>query len=47
MKQEGLDGAQDAYIECIIYHRMWTSERRWKTAVDVKAGLKALKNKKD
>ena len=42
-----MEKASHAYIECLIYHRMYHSDRCWKTAAHVKRGLKSLKLKKD
>ena len=46
-KQEGLEKAEDEYIERLIYHSMWDSDACWKTLSDVNDGLKRLKYKKD
>ena len=45
VKEESLSGATGEYIECLIYHRMWNSERCWNLAAQVKAGLKKLQYK--
>jgi hypothetical protein len=47
VKREGLEKASHAYIECLIYHRMYHSDRCWKTAAQVKKVMKSLKLKKD
>jgi len=47
VKEEGLEKAHGEYIECLIYHRMFNSDRLWKTAKDVRDGVKALQYKKD
>ena len=47
LKKEGMEKATDQYIECLIYHRMWISERCWKTPAEVRAGVRALEFKKD
>ena len=46
-KEEGLEKATDEYIECLIFHRMWLSDRCWKTVAEVRSGIKALRYKKD
>ena len=38
-EEKGLVDAEDEFIKCIIYHRMWDSEAFWKTVTDVTAGL--------
>ena len=35
VKREGLEKASHAYIECLIYHCMYHSDRCWKTAAHV------------
>ena len=47
LKKEGMEKATGQYIECLIYHRMWISERCWKTPAEVRAGVRALEFKKD
>ena len=44
-KEKGLEDAEDEFIECIIYHRMWDSEACWKTVTDVTTGLRRIKTK--
>ena len=44
-KEKGLEEAEDKYIECVIYHRMWNSEACWKTVADVTAGLRRVLTK--
>ena len=44
VKREELE---KAFIKCLIYHRMYHSDRCWKTAAHVKRGMKSLKLKKD
>ena len=44
-KEKGLEDAEDEFIECIIYHRMWDSEAFWKTVTDVTTGLRRIKTK--
>ena len=39
-----LEDAEDEFIECIIYHRMWDSEACWKTVTDVMTGLRRIKS---
>ena len=36
MNQEGFDKVKDEFIQCLIYRQMWDSDRRWKTAGEVK-----------
>ena len=43
--EKGLEYAEDEFIECIIYHRMWDLEACWKTVSDVTAGLRSIKTK--
>jgi len=47
VKREGLEKVSHAYIECLIYHCMYHSDRCWKSAAQVKKGMKNLKLKKD
>ena len=47
VKQLGLEKATDEHIECLIYHKMYESDRCWKTREEVTEGLKALRFKKD
>ena len=45
VKEKGNEDAEDEFIECMIYHRMWDSEACWKTVAEVTAGLRAIKTK--
>ena len=47
IKELGLEKASVLYIECLIYHQLWLSDRCWKTPAQVRKGMKALKYKKD
>ena len=47
MKRGGLDKATYEFIQCLIYRKMWDSDRRWKKAGEVKKKVRALKLKKD
>ena len=47
VKREGLENSTDEFIECLIYRQMWDSDRRWKTAGEVKKEVRALKLKKE
>ena len=47
LEEKGIWKATDEYIECLIYHQMWFSERCWKTSAEVRAGMRALQFKKD
>ena len=47
LKEKGMWKATDEYIECLIYHQMWISERCWKTSAKVRAGVRAPQFKKD
>ena len=49
LKEEGMEKATDEYIECLIHHRMASSERCWKTVAEVRKGVNALtyKNEKE
>ena len=47
IKELGLETASVLYIECLIYHQLWLSDRCWKTPAQVRKGMKALKYKKD
>ena len=42
-----MEKASNEYIECLIYHKLWNSDRCWKTLVEVQKGVKALIYKKD
>ena len=44
-EERGLVDAEDEFIECIIYHRIWDSEALWKTFTDVTTGLRRIKTK--
>ena len=44
-EEKGLVDAEDEFIECIIYHRMWDSEAFWNTVTDVTTGLRRIKTK--
>ena len=44
-EEKGLVDAEDEFVECIIYHRMWDSEAFWKTVTDVTTGLRRIKTK--
>ena len=44
-KEKGPEDAEDKFIECVIYHRMWNSKACWKMVGDVTAGLKIIKTK--
>ena len=44
-KEKGLEDAEEEFIECIIYHRMWDLEPCWKTVTDVTTGLRRIKIK--
>ena len=44
-KEKGLEYAEDEFIECIIYHRMWDSEACWNTITDFTTGLRRIKTK--
>ena len=44
-EEKGLLDAEDEFIECIIYHRMWDSEAFWNTITDVTTGLRRIKTK--
>ena len=44
-EEKGLEYAEDEFIECIIYHRMWDSEACWKTVTDVTTVLRRIKTK--
>ena len=46
VKKANLEKASHAYIECLIYHRMYHSDRCWNTVGEVKKGMKSLKFKK-
>ena len=46
-KKAGFANASDEYIECLIHHTLWSSERCWKTPEDVREGLKSLDFKCD
>ena len=39
VKWEGLEKETDEFIQCLIYRQMWDSDRRWKTAGEVKKKL--------
>ena len=47
IKKEGLEKAGNEFIECLIYRRMWDSDRWWKTAAEVRRGVKQFKYNKD
>ena len=47
VETEELDGAEDNYIDALIYHRMGRTDACWKTVGEVTEGLKRLKYKKD
>ena len=44
-KDKGNEDAEDEFIECMIYHRMWDSEAFWKTVTEVTVGLRYIKTK--
>ena len=44
-KEKGNEYAEDEFIECIIYYRMWDSEACWETVSEVTAGLRGIKTK--
>ena len=44
-KDKGNKDAEDEFIECMIYHRMWDSEACWKTVAEVTAGLRDINTK--
>ena len=46
LKEKGTWKATGEYIG-LIYHRMWFSERCWKTSAEIRAGARALQFKKD
>ena len=43
--EEGWEAMTEKMIDCLIYRRMWDSDRAWKTAKAVRDGVKALKFK--
>ena len=47
LKQLGLEKATNEYIDCLIYHKMYDSDRCWKTAAEVRNRVKNLQYKKD
>ena len=47
VQTEELDGAEDDYIDVLIYHRMGSTDACWKTVDEVTEGLKRLKYNKD
>ena len=47
IKKQGLEKASNEYIGCLIYHKLWNSDRCWKTPAEVQKGVKALIYKKD
>ena len=47
LKEAILLKGQDEYIECLTFHYMWKAERCLDTEANVKAGVKALRYKKD
>ena len=44
-KEKGNEDAEDEFIECMIYHRMWDSEACWKKFAKVTTGLRGIKTK--
>ena len=44
-KYKGNEDAEDEFIECMIYHRMWDSETYWKNVAEVIAGMRDIKTK--
>ena len=42
VKDKGNEDADDEFIECMIYHRMWDSEAFRKTVAEVTAGLRDI-----
>ena len=44
-ENKGLVDAEDEFIECIIYYRMWDLEACWKTVTNVTTGLRRIKTK--
>ena len=44
-KEKGNEDAEDEFIECMIYHRMWDSEASWKTVAEVTSRLRGIKTK--
>ena len=44
-KEKGNEDAEDEFIECMIYHRMWDSEACGKPVAEVTAGLIYIKTK--
>ena len=47
VKQKGLENSTDEFIQCLIYRQMWDSDRRRKTAGEVKKEVRALELKKN
>ena len=46
-KQMILQKATETYIDAMYYHRMYKSDRCWKTIREVSNGIKRLNTKKD
>ena len=46
-RREGLEKANDEFIQCVIYRKMWDSDRRWKKNGGVKKEVIDLKFNKD
>ena len=46
-KQMILQKATETYIDAMYYHRMYRSDRCWKTIREVSNGIKSLHTKKD
>ena len=44
-KDKGNEDAEEEFIECMIYHRMWESEACWETVAEVTEGLRDIKTK--
>ena len=42
-----MEKATDGHFECMIYHKMYESDKCWKTREEVTEGMKALQYKKD
>ena len=47
MKWQVLEKAAYEFIQCLIYIHMWDSDRRCKTAGEVKREVRSLKLKKE
>ena len=44
---KGLEDVEDAFIESLIYHKMWTCDACWEIVREVSEGSRGIKTKSE